>query len=56
MGLAPGGLAWSSGWPDYAVRDGMRVPLAGEVAWRLPEGLRPYWRGRVTRLVYTFGG
>lgn len=45
---------WEGRWSDYAVRDGMRVPLAGEVAWRLPEGLKPYWRGRVTRLTYTF--
>ena len=46
---------WEGRWSDYGVRDGMRVPLAGEVAWRLPEGLKPYWRGRVTRLTYTFG-
>lgn len=45
---------WEGRWTDYGVRDGMRVPLAGEVAWRLPEGLKPYWRGRVTRLDYTF--
>jgi hypothetical protein len=45
---------WEGRWSDYAVRDGMRVPLAGEVAWRLPEGLKSYWRGRVTRLTYTF--
>lgn len=45
---------WEGRWWDYVQRDGMRVPLAGEVAWRLPEGLRPYWRGRVTRLDYTF--
>lgn len=47
---------WEGRWTDYGVRDGMRVPLAGEVAWRLPEGLKPYWRGRVTRLDYTFEG
>lgn len=45
---------WEGRWTDYGVRDGMRVPLAGEVAWRRPEGLKPYWRGRVTRLNYTF--
>jgi hypothetical protein len=32
----------------------MRVPMSGEVSWILPEGPRPYWRGRVTRLEYTF--
>ena len=28
-------------------RDGMRVPLDGEVEWILPEGPRPYWRGHL---------
>lgn len=46
--------AWEGRWWDFVERQGMRVPMAGEVAWRLPEGLRPYWRGQVTRLDYTF--
>jgi hypothetical protein len=24
------------------------------VAWMLPEGPKPYWRGRLTRLAYEF--
>lgn len=32
----------------------MRVPLAGEVAWELPEGLWPYWRARATEISYEF--
>ena len=34
---------WRSGhfW-NYEERDGMRVPLDGEVAWLLPEGAKPY--------------
>lgn len=32
----------------------MRVPLDGEVAWLLPEGAKPYWRGRITKLRYEF--
>jgi hypothetical protein len=28
----------------------MRVPMRGEVAWLLPEGDKPYWRGTVTAL------
>ena len=35
-----------------AWRDGMRVPTRGEVAWLLPEGPKPYWRGEVTALRY----
>jgi Family of unknown function (DUF6920) len=43
---------WEGRWWRYEARDGMRVPLEGEVAWLLPGGPRPYWRGRVTRLAY----
>lgn len=45
---------WEGRWTDYQVRDGMRVPMSGEVAWVLPEGRKPYWRGTVTGLAYEF--
>ena len=45
---------WQGRFWNYAIRDGMRVPLEGEVAWLLPEGAKPYWRGRVTELSYEF--
>ncbi|MEW6335305.1 MAG: DUF6544 family protein [Thermodesulfobacteriota bacterium] len=45
---------WEGRWGGYEVRDGMRVPTEGEVAWLLPGGPKPYWRGRVTRLAYEF--
>lgn len=32
----------------------MRVPLDAEVAWLLPEGAKPYWRGRIIKLSYEF--
>jgi hypothetical protein len=32
----------------------MLVPLDGEVAWLLPAGARPYWRGDITSLAYEF--
>lgn len=35
-------------------RSGMQVPLDGEVAWLLPQGERPYWRGRITKIEYEF--
>lgn len=45
---------WQGRFWNYAIRDGMRVPLDGEVAWMLPEGAKPYWRGRITKLRYEF--
>jgi hypothetical protein len=45
---------WMGRFWNYAVRDGMRIPLDGEVAWVMPEGPKPYWRGRVTQLRYEF--
>ncbi len=45
---------WQGRFWDYEVRGGMRIPLAGEVAWELPEGLWRYWRGRVTEITYEF--
>jgi hypothetical protein len=32
----------------------MQVPLEGEVAWLLPEGAKPYWRGHIIKLSYEF--
>lgn len=43
---------WEGTWSDYQRRDGMMVPMAGEVAWILPAGRKPYWRGRITALAY----
>jgi hypothetical protein len=43
---------WEGRWSDYAERDGMLIPMEGEVAWLLPEGPHPYWRGRVTQIRY----
>lgn len=45
---------WEGRWTRYELRDGLRVPTEGEVAWILPEGRKPYWRGRVTALAYEF--
>lgn len=45
---------WRGRFWNYATRNGMRVPLEGEVAWILPEGEKPYWRGRITKLSYEF--
>jgi uncharacterized protein DUF6920 len=45
---------WHGRFWNYAIREGMRVPLDSEVAWLLPEGAKPYWRGRITKLSYEF--
>lgn len=44
-----GGRGWK-----YERRDGMRIPMAGEVAWLMPDGAYPYWRGEITSLRYEF--
>ena len=41
---------WQGRFWNQALRNGMRVPLDGEVAWLLPSGAQPYWRGRITRI------
>ena len=41
---------------EYVRHAGVRVPATAEVAWMLPEGRFPYWRGRLVRLDYEFAG
>jgi hypothetical protein len=43
---------WQGRFWDYSQRDGMQVPLEGEVAWLLPAGAKPYWRGRIADIAY----
>ena len=45
---------WQGRFWNYEERAGMRVPLNGEVAWLLPAGAKPYWRGRITDIAYDF--
>ncbi len=45
---------WEGRWSNYETRDGMRVPMVGEVAWVTREGRKPYWRGTITSLRYEF--
>jgi hypothetical protein len=45
---------WQGHFWNYQWRGGMRVPLDGEVAWMLPEGEKPYWRGHITETSYEF--
>ena len=45
---------WQGRYWRYAMQGGMRVPQEGEVAWLLPEGEKPYWRGRTISSSYEF--
>jgi hypothetical protein len=45
---------WEGRWSNYELRDGIHIPIEGEVAWMLPEGPKTYWHGRITSIVYEF--
>lgn len=45
---------WEGRWSTYEIRDGMRVPIDGEVAWMVPAGPKTYWRGHSTNIMYEF--
>jgi hypothetical protein len=45
---------WQARTWNYEDRNGLRVPVDGEVAWLLPDGPKPYWRGHITSLKYEF--
>lgn len=44
--------SWTGHFSNYQVRDGMRIPIDGEVAWNLPEGDLPYWRASIVEIAY----
>ncbi len=45
---------WQGRFWDYELRDGMLIPLEGEVAWLLQGRSKPYWRGRIQRIQYEY--
>jgi hypothetical protein len=47
-------MPWECSMSDYAVRDGMTVPITGEAAWMRPEGRKPYFHGTIRSLTYEF--
>ncbi len=47
-------LPWCGRFWRYETRDGLKIPMEGEVAWELPTGVLPYWRGRIARIRYEF--
>lgn len=40
-------VPWHGRFWQHGVRDGMRIPLRGEVSWLLDGAWRPYWRGEI---------
>ena len=38
---------WTGRFGDHAVRNGVRIPLEGEVGWDLQDGHFVYWRGSI---------
>lgn len=43
---------WVGHFRDYKSVQGMMVPMFGEVAWMLPSGMLPYYRGRTKHIVF----
>jgi hypothetical protein len=46
---------WGGRYGRYEERQGMRIPLEGEVEWHLPDRTLPYWRGRIVEARYDAG-
>jgi hypothetical protein len=47
-------MPWGGRFWEYSVRNGMLIPLNGEVGWEHPEGIRLYFKGRITEIDYEF--
>jgi hypothetical protein len=47
---------WAGQFRNYEEREGMRIPVEGDVEWRLKEGSFPYWMGRIVEVRYDFAG
>jgi hypothetical protein len=45
---------WEGHFSNYGVKDGIRVPLEGEVSWHLSGQRQPVWRGKLADLHYDF--
>jgi hypothetical protein len=47
-------MPWCGRCWNYSVRNGMLIPLESEVGWEYPEGIRLYFKGRITEISYDF--
>jgi hypothetical protein len=47
-------MPWVGNFREYEVHNGMRIPLDGEVGWEHPEGIKLYFKGKITKISYEF--
>lgn len=47
---------WEARFWAWERNGGMLIPTEGEVAWVLPRGPLPYWRGKIERVEFSFTG
>jgi hypothetical protein len=47
-------MPWSGRLWNYSVCNEMLIPLEGEVGWEYPDGIRLYYKGKVTGINYEF--
>lgn len=45
-------LPWAGRLWNYQERNGMMIPLEGEVSWQMPQGNEPYYKGRIVAVEY----
>ncbi len=43
---------WTGFFENYQVKNGILVPLDGEVEWNLQEGDQSYWKGHIEKIEY----
>jgi len=43
---------WTGYFSNYQIRNGLCIPLDGEVMWNLPDGDLPYWRAHLDNIHY----
>jgi hypothetical protein len=47
-------MPWLGHFGAYEEHGGVRIPASGEVAWILPQGPQPYWRGQVRNASFLY--
>jgi hypothetical protein len=47
-------MPWSGRFWNCSTCNGMLIPLEGEVGWEYPDGIRLYYKGKVTEINYEF--
>ena len=54
VGTATVLMPWECRMSNYQTRNGMRVPLTGEVLYITPQGEKPYFKGTIETIEYEF--